>query len=298
MGRRDFLLMVLLFLFFTFSPVEGVWAEEPYMVQPGDSLYHISKRFGVSIESIKEANGLKTHLIKPKQILLIPLPKRDHSSSLSEETVAYTVQPGESLYQISKRMGCSMDEIKRINRLQSAHIKTGQILFLPKKTFPIEDEIEELGDGGVTPEAFVSDDTITESNGKWKDPEERSLFIRVVKSFLGIPYRLGGSTIRGIDCSAFVKKIYEIFNITLPRTAKEQLRIGKKVEREELVEGDLVFFKTRRTNDPHVGIYIGNNEFIHASSRSKEVRIDRLDTPYFHTRFIKGVRIKEMEGDS
>lgn len=298
MGRRDFFGVVLLFLFFTFSSIGWVWAEERYLVKPGDSLYRISKSFGVSIESIKEANGLKTHLIKPNQILLIPLPKRDCSSSFSEETISYTVQPGESLYQISKKMGCSIDEIKRINRLQSAHIKTGQILLLPKKAFPMEEEVEELGDGGVTQEALVPNETVAESNGKWNSPEERSLFIRVVKSFLGIPYRLGGSTIRGIDCSAFVKKIYEIFNITLPRTAKEQLRIGKKVEREELEEGDLVFFKTRRTNDPHVGIYIGNNEFIHASSRSKEVRIDRLDTPYFHTRFIKGVRIKEMEGDS
>lgn len=298
MGRRDFWVIVFLFLFFTFSSIHWVWAEERYLVKPGDSLYRISKSFGVSIESIKEANGLNTHLIKPNQILLIPLPKRDYLSSFSEETISYTVQPGESLYQISKKMGCSIDEIKRINRLQSAHIKTGQILLLPKKAFPMEEEIEELGDGGVAQEALVPSETVAESNGKWNSPEERSLFIRVVKSFLGIPYRLGGSTIRGIDCSAFVKKIYEIFNITLPRTAKEQLRIGKRVEREELEEGDLVFFKTRRTNDPHVGIYIGNNEFIHASSRSKEVRIDRLDTPYFRTRFIKGVRIKEMEGDS
>lgn len=298
MGRRDFLEIILFFLFFTLFSIGWVWAEEEYVVKPGDSLYHISKRFGVSIESIKEANRLKNHLIKPKQVLLIPSQRSESSDNFSGDMISYIVQPGDSLYKISKRMGCSIDEIKRINPLQSDHLKPGQVLLLPQNTTPMEEEVEEIGDGEMVQESLGLTEMRGKSNGRWNGPEERGLFIRVVKSFVGIPYRLGGSTIRGIDCSAFVKKIYEIFNISLPRTAKEQLRIGKKVEREELVEGDLVFFKTRRSNDPHVGIYIGNNEFIHASSRSKEVRIDRLDTPYFYTRFIKGVRIKEVGGDS
>ncbi len=54
------------------------------------------------------------------------------------------------------------------------------------------------------------------ASGNWKSPEERNLFVRVVRNFLGVPYRLGGSTLKGIDCSAFVKKIYEIFNIRAP----------------------------------------------------------------------------------
>jgi len=298
MERRNFLGFILIFLFFTLSSFGLVWAQERYVVKPGDSLYHISNRFGVPVEAIKEVNGLKGPLIKPNQVLLIPTLRAEYLRGLSEETLSYTVKPGDSLYQISKSMGCSIDEIKRLNRLQSVHLKIGQTLLLPKRVIPMEEETEELGDGGEAHESIGPSEMVIESNGRWNGPEERSLFIRVVKSFLGIPYRLGGSTIRGIDCSAFVKKIYEIFNISLPRTAKEQIRIGKKVKREELSEGDLVFFKTRRPHDPHVGIYIGNNEFIHASSRGKEVRIDRLDTPYFHTRFLKGVRIKEMEGDS
>jgi cell wall-associated NlpC family hydrolase len=118
--------------------------------------------------------------------------------------------------------------------------------------------------------------------------------VRVVKTFLGVPYKLGGSTLRGIDCSAFVRKIYEIFNVDLPRTAREQLSIGRKIEKEQLEEGDLVFFK-RRGNSAHVGIYIGESQFIHASSRNKEVKIDHLDLPYFNGRFLRGVRVKELE---
>jgi cell wall-associated NlpC family hydrolase len=93
-----------------------------------------------------------------------------------------------------------------------------------------------------------------------------------VKTFLGVPYKLGGSTLRGIDCSAFVKKIYEIFSIQLPRTTREQFSIGKMVEKEQLKEGDLVFFR-RRGNSAHVGIYIGDNQFVHASSYNREVKI-------------------------
>jgi cell wall-associated NlpC family hydrolase len=119
-----------------------------------------------------------------------------------------------------------------------------------------------------------------------------------VKTFLGAPYRLGGSTLKGIDCSAFVKKIYEIFNIYLPRTVKEQFQIGKKVGKDELEEGDLVFFKTQRSNNGHVGIYIGNNEFVHASRFNKEVKVDNLNTPYFSKCFLKGVRVKELEQES
>lgn len=70
---------------------------------------------------------------------------------------------------------------------------------------------------------------------KWSSDEERNLFIRVAKTFIGVPYKLGGSTLRGLDCSAFVKKIYEIFNVHLPRTAKEQLRylFGRKIENQK-----------------------------------------------------------------
>lgn len=155
-----------------------------------------------------------------------------------------------------------------------------------------ESTVERLSEGnGDKQEA-------AEPLGKWSNPEERNLFVRVVKTFLGAPYRLGGSTLKGIDCSAFVKKIYEIFNILLPRTAREQFHIGKKIEKHELEEGDLVFFKARRPNNAHVGIYIGNNEFVHASNRKKEVKVDNLDTPYFSKRFLKGVRIKELERET
>ncbi|MDO8724320.1 MAG: C40 family peptidase, partial [Syntrophales bacterium] len=130
--------------------------------------------------------------------------------------------------------------------------------------------------------------------GKWNNPEERKLFVKVATAFLGAPYRLGGASLRGIDCSAFVKKIYQLFDVSLPRTAKEQAHVGVRVAKDDLIEGDLVFFNTKRSFG-HVGIYIGNNEFVHTSSRNKGIRIDKLDQPYFNKRFVKAIRLKGLD---
>ena len=127
----------------------------------------------------------------------------------------------------------------------------------------------------------------------WKSPDEMITVTELAIAFIGIPYRYGGNTLRGIDCSAFVKKIYSMVNVVIPRTTWEQLRIGRKVEKHELTHGDLVFFRSEKGN--HVGIYVGDDKFIHASSRSRKVKIDHLDESYFKRRFIKAVRVREVE---
>jgi len=223
------------------------------------------------------------------------------AKSHSVETESYVVRKGDNLSSISKRVGLSVEEIKRMNQLRSACLKVGQVLTFPK-TRPREEarELENSEESAVERqvEGGGGKREVAVSLGKWTNPEERNLFVRVAKTFLGAPYRLGGSTLKGIDCSALVKKIYEIFDIHLPRTVREQFQIGKKVGKDELEEGDLVFFKTRRSNNGHVGIYIGNNEFVHASRFNREVKVDNLNTPYFNKCFLKGVRVKELEQES
>ncbi len=100
----------------------------------------------------------------------------------------------------------------------------------------------------------------------------------------GTPYRLGGTKKSGIDCSAFVQKAFvQAYQLALPRTTKQQSRQGVKLEWNEAKQGDLVFFKTRRTTY-HVGIYLGNRQFMHAST-SKGVIISRMDNPYWASKF-------------
>jgi len=253
---------------------------------------------------------LEEESIKPKQVLTIPSRGENKSASAAGrpsshakkpaaatvkkalgETDSYVVQKGDTLNSISNKVGLSTREIMSMNGLHTSGLKIGQILLLPRVVSQQDDETEDLGDGDDTTE---TEPATSAPLGKWRDPNERGLLVRVAKAFLGVPYKLGGSTLKGIDCSALVKKIYEVFDIQLPRTAREQFTAGKRVEKEQLEEGDLVFFR-RAGNRAHVGIYVGDNQFVHASSHSREVRVDYLNTPYFSQRFLKGVRVMELE---
>ena len=109
-----------------------------------------------------------------------------------------------------------------------------------------------------------------------------------------VPYRIGGTSKEGIDCSAFVQGIVgDAFGVQLPRTAREQALFCSEIEKKDLQEGDLVFFNTTG-GISHVGLYINNNKFIHAST-SMGVVISDLDEPYWQRRFVKAGRTKSAE---
>ena len=98
------------------------------------------------------------------------------------------------------------------------------------------------------------------------------------KQMLHVPYRWGGTTPRGFDCSGLVQYSYKRVGIKLPRTAAQQYRAVRKVKRKHMTKGDLIFFHTPRRGRyvNHVGIYMGNNKFIHAPGRGKRVQISKL----------------------
>jgi len=114
--------------------------------------------------------------------------------------------------------------------------------------------------------------------------------LRTAKSFLGLKYKYGGEGKDGIDCSAFVQKVYKEHGKKLPRTSGEQYRCGRAVRREELKPGDLVFFSDGNKTIGHVGIYLGNNKFIHASSGAHKVTITDFDKAYYKKHFMGGRR--------
>jgi len=114
-----------------------------------------------------------------------------------------------------------------------------------------------------------------------------------IDNWMGTPYMYGGSTKDGIDCSSFTSTLLQaIFNLSIPRTAKEQYDACVRVHKNDLREGDLVFFKSQgsRRGVSHVGVYIGNDYFVH-SSTSSGVMISNLDEDYFSTRFVSGGRL-------
>ena len=111
-----------------------------------------------------------------------------------------------------------------------------------------------------------------------------------VYDWIGTPYHFGGDSRKGIDCSAFTKELYgKVFNLTIKRNSRDIFSMVSPLRRDELKEGDFVFFKIHSRSISHVGIYLGNNRFAHASLRG--VAINSLDDDYYGKHFYKGGRL-------
>lgn len=328
MKRRIFPWMGLIVLFLIFGLSREMLAKE-YQVKRGDTLAMIAKKYAVNPEDLKEINNLSGSSIKEKQILTIPptepvteqttgsngaktgvKQKTAKTIKSSAPLSSYTVKKGDSLHTIAKKTGVSVSTLRETNHLRSNALKPGQKIMLVRTAQTLEKKIKSAqqsdfdeDDDDMLDQSLAALSPIeaeeaiasgAELVSKWHNPEEKKLFVKVATAFLGAPYRWGGVSLRGLDCSAFVKKIYELFDVSLPRTAREQAHVGTAVAREDMIEGDLVFFNTRRSFG-HVGIYIGNNEFVHASSGNRIVKIDNLNEAYFNKRFVKAVRLKGLD---
>lgn len=114
--------------------------------------------------------------------------------------------------------------------------------------------------------------------------------VSTAKSYMGIPYVFGGDTPEeGFDCSGYLEYVFAQNGIGIPRTADEQYKLGKAVKTSQLTEGDLVFFTTYEPGASHCGLYLGDDNFIHASSSG--VRIDNLSNSYWSSAYLGGKHI-------
>ncbi|CAB3765629.1 hypothetical protein LMG29739_04609 [Paraburkholderia solisilvae] len=113
-------------------------------------------------------------------------------------------------------------------------------------------------------------------------------------NMIGVRYRWGGtSPDSGLDCSGFVRYVFQdTLGLALPRRAEEMSRVGEKVRVADLKPGDLVFFNTMRRTFSHVGIYIGDNKFVHSPSTGSTIRVDDMDDAYWEKRFTGARRVE------
>lgn len=151
------------------------------------------------------------------------------------------------------------------------------------------------GCSSVTPDANLTQDvTIIDSNkNHLSDPAvTQSILTKQLKQWQGVPYKNGGMTRKGVDCSGFVYLTYlNQFGLAIPRTTQFQSEIGTSVSRSRLQAGDLVFFKTG-FKVRHVGIYLANNQFVHAST-SKGVMVSSLNGNYWKEKYWQARRIED-----
>jgi LysM repeat protein len=306
---------ILWFFFFSLFFIPPANSEITHIIKPGESLYSIAKKYHLSTEQLREANDLSSDKIRAGETLVIPprqfqaesgsggrkelaLEAAENESEDWQGPETHTVKKGETLAGIARRYNLHVKDLQEVNQLKGPRLKAGQILHLKDPEADQEECEAAQGESeeGKT-EARVEDYKVqVQGKGFLVGEKDRQLLVRVAKGFLGLRYSQGGSSVNGMDCSAFVRKVFSIFEIDLPRTAREQFKVGYEVAREALEMGDLVFFKRSKVRRPtHVGIYIGDGQFIHTSLRKRRVEIDNLESRYFSTRFIGAKRIEEAK---
>src|SRR5208282_4135908 len=264
-----------------------------HIVKKGDTLISLAKSYGVTVTELRSANNLKNNRLKIGQQLSV--------KSKSCEPDTYVARKGDTVRKVAKRFRLSVTALKELNGLKGNVLKAGQKIYLAKINNEIKDDTSktdtESGTNTVKGGPVVASARLEEvkelsaSEDVLADLTIRERLILFAKKMLDIPYRFGGNGAFGLDCSAYVQKVYSFIGQNIPRSAREQFNLGESVDKEDLATGDLVFFRTYASFPSHVGIYLGNNLFIHASSLSKKVTIDSLESPYYFSRFIGAKRI-------
>lgn len=224
-------------------------------------------------------------------------------SGWAQADILYSVRPGDSIESIAKAYGLQTEEILAANP-KLGDLAAGQVLVLPEKSpervqasAPEDPQLVSGVDYDppqATKVSMLDEKEQAAAHRRRSLSARRGRMVRGITStatrFIGVPYRMGGTTSRAFDCSGFTQAVYRINGITLPRTADVQYNVGKRVPSGKEAPGDLVFFETYLPGASHCGIYLGNGKFIHASS-SRGVTISSLSETYYRNRYLGAKRV-------
>jgi len=288
-----------------------------YKIKSGDSLYAIAKKNHTTVSKLRQANGMKKgQTLKAGKVLKVPTNKKIAQKTTKKKTIKlskYRVKKGDSLSSIARKNHTTITKLARANGMKKSDtLKLGRTIKVPKTTYRVAKKKKPLNKklvasisnlDTVSLKSTVKTKKTKRSNkfalnniftgSKKSDSEKCKRIERDAKKKLGKRYVWGASgTKNTYDCSSFTKYVYRKNGITIPRTSINQSKYGKYVKRKDLKKGDLIFFDTskrRKGYVNHVGIYLGNNKFIHASSAKKRVVITSLNKNFYSQRY-KGAR--------
>lgn len=244
-----------------------------HTIMAGETLSHIAYKYGVSLQELAAANQLKDlNWIVAGMKLAIP---GSGATPPSPKASSYQVQPGDTLSKIALEHSVSVQALAAANNIPDPNrLRAGQVLAIPASNEP--------------PAKTAATPPATKAQPAVSGQEIANLGL----SFIGTPYLWGGNTPAGFDCSGLVQYVLGRFGINVPHDVISLYNMSKKVPRPELRPGDLVFFKdTYIPGLSHVGIYIGQDKFVHAPYGGKAVDTNSLGEKYYADRFVGGGRI-------
>lgn len=307
--------------------ITGVAAQRVVVVKENDTVWSLAKRYQVLPQDIVKANGLKNpDALKPGTRLKIPAPvkpkvvpvtmrktgvidadrvciryaphRTDRAVTLLDKghPVLVTARQGNWL-QVklpSGQMGWVRDDLVKVTGTLAARAKPAKPQQIAKRSMkpshPAQKNTRIASKRTVASSSSARQEVASVGSASGRSAGES--IVRTASRFHGVRYRWGGSSRSGFDCSGFTRYVFRHkAGVDLPHSASAQFRRGKPVSRSELKPGDLVFFQTYRRGASHVGIYIGNGKFIHASSAGGRVRVDSLNDGYYRQRYLGARRV-------
>ncbi|MBB6447609.1 C40 family peptidase [Bacillus benzoevorans] len=297
-------------------------AAKTYRVVGGDTLLKIANKHGISLAELKQWNTIESHLIYPGQVINVskpvsggtaaPVPAGATGGTVKPAPVSpnsglntgkpsvsnnadgskYVIKSGDTLGKISQQIGVSVAALKSLNNLSSDLIFAGQTLVVSDASGGGSEWSS--GSGAVSGNTGTSGSGVsgvTQTTAKGTSGTGASMsgqvsvnsVIAEAKKLIGIPYLYGGQTTSGFDCSGFIYYVHKMAGSTMNRQSSEGY-YNRTYYVDSPQVGDLVFFKnTYREGISHLGIYVGNNEFIHAGSSG--VMISSLGNSYWNDHF-------------
>lgn len=291
-GKR--LSSVLLAIIFILSSLAASAGTVSYKVKQGDTLWAIAKKYHTTTKQIAKANGVSENATLPlgKSINIptkysAPKPK---AAAKTHQNVGYPVYTKVDGVCLRKGPGTNCG---KINVLAAG--TTGKVLSTKGAWAKIA-----LADGtcGYVYRSLVAKgqgNSSAAANSKQVQvacASSNSNLIQTALDCRGSRYRRGGTSRGGFDCSGFTRYVFAKYGISLPHSSAAQAKMGSPISRNELKSGDLVFFQTYRRGISHVGIFIGNEQFVHAATYGRGVRVDSLNSGYYSARYRCARRVK------